>query len=243
MSGRQVPQGPQQAVVGVGGSWGPAAAPVRGQGSESWLEEVMLFGLRPEDWVWGWWGSAHCLASAPAPAAPHLCRWRGGLRVQESCSLEAAPALGVDARHDGWAMKGAVARSSACLLWGGRAEQPSAVHLPRLWVGAGGRGCRPQPRTPSSSLCLLPRGKNWVSPGCGLGLHASWPGGVDGEELRAGCASLGLLRAALGGPAGPRVCGGGGVWQQQTPVLPTLACLPPRLVSVGGGEGSRKLRF
>lgn len=51
VSGRQVPQEPQQAVVGVGGSWGPAAAPVYGQGSESWLEEVMLFGLRPEDWV------------------------------------------------------------------------------------------------------------------------------------------------------------------------------------------------
>lgn len=106
VSGRQVPQEPQQAVVGVGGSWGPAADPVPGQGSESWLEEVMLFGLRPEDWVWGWRGSAHCLASAPAPVAPHLCRWRGGLRVQESCSLEAVPALGVDALHDGCAMGG-----------------------------------------------------------------------------------------------------------------------------------------
>lgn len=175
----------------------------------------------------GWWGSSHCLASAPAPAAPHLCRWKGGLRVQESCSLEAAPALGVDALHDGWAV-------------GGRWPVP----LPASCGGAVGSSplqstCPGSGRTPSS-LCLLPRGKNWVSPGCGLGLHTSWPGGVDWEEPRAGRPSLGLLRAALRGPEGPRVCGGGWVWQQQTPVLPTLACLPPRSVSVGGRGGQQE---
>lgn len=75
----------------MGGSWGPTAALVRGQDLERWLEEVMLVGLRPEGWFWGWRGSGEELAGSPyrpagspASAAPHFCRWPGGLRVQES---------------------------------------------------------------------------------------------------------------------------------------------------------------
>ena len=76
------PRNPRRQWLGGGRFLGPTAAPVRGQGSESWLEEVMVVGLRPEGQVWGWrswWGSAHRSAGAPAPAGPHLRQCRGGL--------------------------------------------------------------------------------------------------------------------------------------------------------------------
>ena len=151
-----------------------------------------------------------------------------------------------------------MAGSSACLQRVGRGEQPSAGRLPQLWgvLGAETAILSRAPPPPPSSLLLLPRGQNWVSPGCGLGLHTGslWGRGWGGAPC------LGLLRAALGvGLEGPgcvraraRVCMCVSVCLCVCVCLGVAAadtCRPhPGLSATsvgvsGGGEGHRKLRF
>lgn len=158
------PRNPRRQWLGGGRFLGPTAAPVRGQGSESWLEEVMVVGLRPEGQVWGWRGSGGAggglLTAQPAPQPPLALTSvvaGEGSGSRKACSLEAEPAPGVDALHDG----GPVAGSSAFCLGEGAWGAPSAGRLPPRWGmrgggGGGGRGCRPHPRTPSS-CCLVAR--------------------------------------------------------------------------------------
>lgn len=65
----------------------------------------------------------------------------------------------------------------------------------------GQRPLSPSAHTPSSFLRLLPRGKNWVSPGCQPGLGPDGDLGLRTSEPLGewvGRAGVGLLRVALG---------------------------------------------
>ena len=174
----------------------------------------MLVGLRPEGQFWGWCGSGEELAgsayrpaASPAPAASHFCRWLGRAPGPGKPALWRQSLLWeltLCTKGGPWGASGRF----LCLppeggAWGAALCRPPAPAL----GGAGGRGCLPQPRTPSSSLLLLPRGQNWVSPGCGLGLHTGslWGRGWGGAPCRA--REPGLVEGSpRGGPGGPGVC-------------------------------------
>ena len=136
------PRNPRRQWLGGGRFLGPTAAPVRGQGSESWLEEVMVVGLRPEGQVWGWRGSGGAggglLTAPPAPQPPLALTSvvaGEGSGSRKTCSLKAEPAPGVDTLHDG----GPVASSSAFCLGRGRGERPLQAACPHAGgCGAGG---------------------------------------------------------------------------------------------------------